>query len=205
MPNNIYRVHGGIATLIACLAFAGCGGGSSSSVTPPASVVIGPHNAAVVAVTQPQQFHATVIGESSSDVTWSVDGTNGGNTTIGTIDATGLYIPPALAGTHAVKATSVADSTKSDSATIAVTDLSGVLTYHNNPARDGSNVQEYALTASTVKTATFGKLFSCAVDGVAYTQPLWVSDVNVGGKVRNVLVVATQHDSAYLFDADANP
>lgn len=205
MPKNIHRVHGGIAILIACLALASCGGGTSSGGPPTASVVVGPHNAAVFAVTQPQQFHATVTGETSSGVTWSVDGTDGGNTTVGTIDATGLYTPPTLAGTHTVKAISVADSTKSDSATIAVTDLSGVLTYHNNPARDGTNVQEYALTANTVKTASFGKLFSCAVDGVAYTQPLWLPGINAGGKVRNVIVVATQHDSAYLFDADASP
>ena len=45
-----------------------------------------------------------------------------------------------------ITATSKQDVTKSASATIGVTDLSGVLTYHNNLARDGSNKQEFALT-----------------------------------------------------------
>ena len=44
-------------------------------------------------------------------------------------------------------------------------DLSGVLTYHNNTSRDGTNIKEFALTASNVTTPTFGKLFSCQADG----------------------------------------
>jgi hypothetical protein len=169
------------------------------------SVSVSPKRAAVVASTQSAQFSATVSGDPMNGVTWSVDGVAGGNTTVGMISLAGLYTPPAAAGTHTIAATSTADTTKSASATIAVTDLSGVATYHNNLARDGTNLQEYALTTSTVNTATFGKLFSCPVDGAAYTQPLWVPSMNIGGQVRNALFVATQHDSAYAFDADANP
>ena len=182
------------------------GAAGTAPVTIPAvGVSVSPQMAAVVATTQSRQFQATVTGTTQTSVTWSVDGTDGGNAAVGTISATGLYTPPANAGTHAVKATSVADSTKSASATIAITDLSGVFTYHNDVARDGANPQEYGLTASSVKMATFGKLFSCAVDGAAYTQPLWIPSLNVGGNVRNVLFVATQHDSLYALDADASP
>jgi hypothetical protein len=79
------------------------------------------------------------------------------------------------------------------------------VTYHNNLARDGTNTQEYALTTSSVKIATFGKLFSCPVDGTAYTQPLWVPSLSIGGASRNIIFVATQHDSVYAFDADVSP
>jgi hypothetical protein len=86
-----------------------------------------------------------------------------------------------------------------------VTDLAGVLTHHNNLARDGSNVQEYALATSVVNTTNFGKLFSCAVDAPDYTQPLWIPSFTIGGSAHNLILVATQNDSLYAFDADANP
>lgn len=161
-----------------------------------AAVTVSPARAAVVITTQTQQFTA-----SASGVTWSVDNIVGGNSTVGTISATGLYRPPAKAGTHTVKATSGGTS---GSATIYLTDLKGVLTYHNDNARDGINTREFALSSSTVTTATFGKLFSCAVDGAIYAQPLWMRGVSIAAGIHNIIVVATQHDSVYLFDADAN-
>jgi hypothetical protein len=169
----------------------------STTKPPTTTVTVSPKRAAVVTTTQTQQFTS-----SPANVTWSVDGVVGGNTTVGTISTTGLYTPPATGGTHTIKATSGAASA---TATIAVSDLSGVLTYHNDTARDGSNTREYALTPTTVTTATFGKLFSCTVDGAVYGQPLWVKALTIGGGVHNVIFVATQHDSVYAFDADANP
>ncbi len=162
-----------------------------------AAVTVSPAHAAVVINTQTQQFTASVNG-----ATWSVDNVVGGNSTVGTITSTGLYTPPAKPGTHTIKATSAGVS---GSATIYVTNLKGVLTYHNDNARDGVNSSEYALSSSTVTSSTFGKLFSCPVDGAVYAQPLWMSSVSIAGGTHNVIVVATQHDSAYLFDADANP
>lgn len=163
-------------------------------------VTVSPKRAAVTTSTQPQQFTASV-----GSVTWSVDGITGGNTTIGTITTSGLYTPPSTPGTHTITVTTTTQPPTSASATIAVTNLTGVLTYHNDLARDGVNSQEYALTPTTVTTATFGKLFSCAVDGAIYGQPLWVKGVSIGGHVHNLMVVTTQHDSVFAFDADANP
>jgi hypothetical protein len=168
-------------------------------------VSITPQRAAVVIATQTQTFTAKVNGSSNPSVTWAVDGTPGGSSTVGTIDTSGVYTPPATAGTHTIAATSVADPSKAATANIAVTDLPGVFTYHNDLARDGANTQEYALTPSTLNTNTFGKLFSCAVDGAVYAQPLWVPGLSIGGGTHNVIFVATQHDSLYAFDADASP
>jgi hypothetical protein len=134
-----------------------------------------------------------------------VDGIAGGNAKVGTISAAGLYTPPATAGNHTITATTNTTPASSASATIAVTDLAGVFTYHNDLARDGGNSHEFALSPATVNTATFGKLFSCAVDGAVYSQPLWVRGLTIAGKIHNVLFVATQHDSVYAFDADAIP
>ena len=162
-----------------------------------AGIIVSPAKAAVVTSTQTQQFNASVGG-----VTWSVDNIAGGNSTVGTISSSGLYTPPASAGVHTITASS---GSSSGSASIAVTDLAGVLTYHNGQGRDGVNSREFALSSLTVTTATFGKLFSCAVDGAIYTQPLWLKGFTIAGGTHNVIFVATQHNSAYLFDADANP
>lgn len=83
--------------------------------------------------------------------------------------------------------------------------LPGVYTYHDDLARDGVDDREFLLTPADVNRSNFGKLFSCPVDGAIYTQPLWVPHLKVKGKVRNVVVVATEHDSLYAFDADSRP
>src|SRR4051812_47856626 len=162
-----------------------------------AAVTVSPSRAAVVTSTQTQQFTASVSG-----ATWSVDNIAGGDTTVGTVSTTGLYTPPAKAGTHTIRATS---NGSTGSATVFVSDIKGVLSYHNDNARDGVNSREFALSSSTVTSSTFGKLFSCTVDGAVYAQPLWMKGISIAGGTHNVLLVATQHDSAYLFDADANP
>jgi hypothetical protein len=69
-----------------------------------------------------QQFAATVTNNSNKAVTWSVDGIAGGNVTVGTISAAGLYSSPVAAGLHTISATSVADATASGSALVSVTD-----------------------------------------------------------------------------------
>src|SRR5580692_5068528 len=147
---------------------------------------------------------ATVTNDAQNKgVTWSA---TGGSFSI-SATASGVattYTAPASAGGYTVTATSVTDITKSSSVTFGVTDLAGVFTYHNNLSRDGSNPSEYALTPSNVSSTTFGKLFSCQVDGAIYAQPLWVANLTLGGVNHNVVIVATQHDSLYAFDADVN-
>jgi hypothetical protein len=151
---------------------------------------------------QALNLSATVAHDvGTSGVTWTAS--TGTFSVQSTTAAT--YVAPASPGSITVTATSIADVTKSASATIGVTDLAGMTTYHNDLSRDGVNAQEYALNTTNVTTSTFGKLFSCAADGAIYAQPLWIANVTVGGAVHNVIVAATAHDSVYVFDADANP
>jgi hypothetical protein len=170
------------------------------------SVTVSPPRAAVTAA-QSQRFAALVTGDPQNrGVTWSVDGNQGGNSASGVITASGTYTPGVQFGVHTVTATSVADATKSASATIAVTDLAGVFTYHNDTQRTGVNAKEYAISPATLKAGTFGTLFSCALDapGFAFAEPLYVAGLTMGdGKTHNVLFVATESDWVYAYDADS--
>jgi hypothetical protein len=168
------------------------------------SITLSPKRAAITKF-QTQPFTAAISATSNLNVTWDVDGTVNGNSTVGTVDVNGNYTPPATPGTHTIRGTSQADVTKRASSTVAVTDLTGVTTYHNNISRDGTNTHEFALTTTTVATATFGKLFSCPVDGAIYAQPLWVANLTVNAAKHNVIIVATMRNSVYAFDADATP
>lgn len=181
-------------------------GGGGGSIT----VSVSPKRGGLT-VSRTLQITATLANDTANQgVTWSFVST--GSTTGGGFSSTSstsgnavTFTAPSSAGVVTITATAVGDATKSATATIGVTGLAGVTTYHNNLSRDGTNQQEYALTTANVATATFGKLFSCAVDGAVYAQPLWVANQTFGPSKHNVLIVATMHNSIYAFDADTSP
>lgn len=175
---------------------------TGTGVTPVTTVTIKPKVASLT-VTGTQQFQAFISGVISSDVTWFVDGIAGGNSTVGTISTAGLYTPPSTAGSHTVKAVSVADKTQNGVAPVVVTNYAGTFTYHNDLARTGANTNETVLNTGNVNASQFGKLFSYPLDGKPFAQPLYVPNVNISGQGNhNVVLVATEHDGVYALDAD---
>ena len=87
---------------------------------PVITVAVAPLSATVIAG-QSTQFKATVTGDTAG-VIWSVNGTSGGNNTMGIIDSIGNYTAPAITQdiTVTVTATSRTDATKSASASVKV-------------------------------------------------------------------------------------
>lgn len=111
--------------LAVAFALDGCQSVSSPAPAPQISVTIHQTSTNVVAGTS-AQFTATVTGTTNTAVTWSVDAIAGGDADTGPIDATGTYHAPSTAGAHTITATSVADPTKSASASITVANTSSV-------------------------------------------------------------------------------
>jgi uncharacterized protein (DUF1800 family) len=113
-------------------------GGGSPSPTPAPTPIPTPTPAITVSVSPQtvnvllnatQQFQATVSNTANKSVNWSVNGIAGGNSSVGTIDSTGLYTAPALQpfmGVVNVTATSAADATKKATADIDLQDPQAV-------------------------------------------------------------------------------
>ena len=152
---------------------AGCGGGGSSSggggVSSPTITSVSVTCAiTTVAVGKASQCSATVTGTGnySSAVTWAVNGTTGGNATYGSISANGLYQTPATVpapATIQISATSVQDSTKSNSTQILA-------------------VLSIAIAPLTPSIQLFhSQQFSATVQGVSNTAVTWSVNGISGG------------------------
>jgi hypothetical protein len=123
------RVLSSSFALVVLSILAACGGGNTTTVggggTTVTAVSISPAHAEMSAAgsaSTTQQF-TSLVTDGANTGTWSVDGLDGGNSTVGTISASGLYTPPSAAGTHTVKASSTADPTNNDTASVTATDL----------------------------------------------------------------------------------
>ena len=193
----------------------GCGGGVSQGNPPPGpdpqppppasniTVAVTPSTGSVT-IGQTLQFKATVSNTTNTGVTWKVNGVAGGNASVGTISSTGMFTAPGKvpSGSTSITATSVADTTKSASVTVAVNGFSGMLRWHNDLAGTGQNQSETALTTSNVNQNSFGKKATYQLDDQSFTQPLFVSNVPFPGAGPNDAVyVATENNTVYAFDA----
>lgn len=183
-------------------------GSATLNITVYASVAVSPQQVAA-AITQSVPVQS--ITNDPSGVNWSATGPGCSGSNCGVFSqtntvsgATTNWTAPSSPGIYTLTAVSAGDGTTSGSMTVDVTDLAGVSTVHYDLYRDSVNSQEYALTPSLVSGPSFGKLFSCTVDGAIYAQPLWAPQLTIGGVKHNVVFVATEHDGLFAFDADNN-
>ena len=120
--NASYRILGVCSVLVFVFALIGCGGSQPIPVATPISVSLNQLSVTVLSGGQ-SQFTATIHGTSNLGITWSVDGVGGGSSATGTTNSSGLYTAPSQQGIHNVTATSIADTTKSATATVTVIDF----------------------------------------------------------------------------------
>ena len=129
----------------------------------------------------------------NKSVTWSA--------TCGSITTAGLFTAPATAGTCTIKATSTANSSDTGSAAATIKVVNYTTRKGGNDGT-GRQLNELVLTPTSVSSGKFGQLWSVGLDGSIWGQPLYMNGLNIGGKLRNVVYVATNNDSVYAFDAD---
>src|SRR5208337_4886075 len=190
----------GSATISATLS--GTSGSATLTVVAPTltSITVTPSNPSF-ANGATEQFTATAnysnntTANVTSRVTWSSS-----NTAVATISSSGLATGQG-GGTTTISA-AMSGQTGSTTASVTLSGTTSITTWHVDTNRSGLNSQEATLTPANVNASSFGKLFSCPVDGYVYGAPLIFSNQIINGAQHNVLYVATENDSVYAYDAD---
>ena len=175
-------------------------GGSASAITLSASAINSFSGSVSVAIsglpsgTTASPSSVSVTPGASQKVTLTASSSSTAATTNITFTGT------ASGSTHAASVALTVQSAAQPPTSPVSPDIS---TFHDNNSRDGLNAQETILTLANINSTQFGKLGFDTVDGLVDAEPLFLAGVNAGGSTRNVLYVATEHDSVYAFDADS--
>ncbi|MGA2103321.1 MAG: immunoglobulin domain-containing protein [Candidatus Sulfotelmatobacter sp.] len=207
---KLQRLTNAVFLLTVSLILAGCAGvsesGSGGSTATAPTIATQPANQAVT-LGQTATFSVTAAGTAPLTYQWQ----KGTAAIAGATSAS--YTTPATTasdnGTQfSVMVSNSLGNATSNAATLTINQVAGtttdVLTYHNDIARTGQNLTETTLTSSNVNSAKFGKLGFYSVDGLVDAEPLYASSVSVPTKgTHNLLIVPTENDSVYAFDADS--
>jgi hypothetical protein len=185
-----------------------CGGSSGGGSAIPAAtapeITVSPASRSVLPG-QAATFSVTATGSVPLSYQWQRNGQN----ITGATTVTYVTPPTTLADdgtTFVVVVTNSAGVATSGPAKLtvapAVVGTTDVLTYHNDNLRTAQNLTETLLTPASVASAKFGLLRQLGTDGRVDGQPLIASNLNVGGRARDVLYVVTEHGTVYVYDAD---
>lgn len=216
-----------VAAGTAQLTFTGTSGSLSHTASTSLTVVPMPD---FTLTATPAQVTATA-GGTGAQVSLRADGINGFNSSVSLAIAglpTGVTASPAsltlVPGTTQRVTLNAAASALASTSTITFTATTAALThaatvvltvqassvaaapdvttYHYNTMRNGVNTQETILTPANVNSTTFGKVGFFTADGKVDAQPLFLSNLTVGGAAHNVLYMASEHGTLYALDAD---
>ena len=192
--------------LLVSVGLTGCGMGPAHFSTGGAPTITAQPANQTVTVGQSATFSVTANGPTPLNYQWQK------GTTAITGATSSTYTTPATTlsdngSQFSVVVSNSLGSVTSSAATLTVNVVSAstdVLTYHNDNGRTGQNLNESILTTSNVTSAKFGKIGFDSTDGLVDGEPLYASVVTVPGNgTHNLLIVASEHDTVYAFDADS--
>ncbi|HLK34870.1 MAG TPA: hypothetical protein VKT29_17365, partial [Terriglobales bacterium] len=155
MKGHLYLI-----AVMAALPLAGCGGGSTPPPPPPAVAISISPASVTLAPSAAQTFTATVTNTTDTAVTWQVNKTTGGNATVGTITAAGVYTAPAKEPNPPsvnVVAISQADSTKSATAVVTIGQPAG----STNQAKQSLPIKLGTSGGDSLDSTTSGNTITC--------------------------------------------
>jgi hypothetical protein len=170
-PRNV--PSGGVVTVTAQSSADPIKSASAAVTIPPAvsqvTVTVSPSSANVVGGST-QQFTATVTGVGNTTVNWSVNGIPGGNASVGTISASGLYSAPAFpsASNATITAVSAYDSSASANAVVVVSAVVTTGNYYVATTGSDSNDGSASHPWATIQHAS------------DQAQPGWVIHIEAG-------------------------
>jgi len=196
--------------LLSALGFMSCGGagggisGSPDQPKQPVSVNV-VETSETLETGDTFQFHASVSNATNTTLTWTVNDVVGGNSTVGTMSVDGLYTAPTAVpspSTVTLKATSNADTTKFDTATVtisprfAISPKSATVTagqtqqFTANEAVDNWQVNNIMWGSSAVGTITSSGLYT-APASVPSPNPVTVKAIKLGDGTKNDTAAVT--------------
>jgi len=196
-----------ICFLALSLVLAGCGASTSHSDNmSTAPTITAQPSSQTVTAGQTATFSVTANGMAPLSYQWQK-----GTSAISGATSASYTTPPTTTGDDGsqfkVVVSNSAGNKTSNTATLTVNAAASstdVLTYHNDNGRTGQNLTETILTTTNVTSAKFGKLGFYSVDGLVDAEPLYAANVAVPGNgTHNLLIVPTENDSVYAFDADS--
>ena len=169
------------SALLVVGALLACGGSGGGNNNMNATVTVSPATANVQEAAM-QQFTAIVTNGTSTTVNWQVNGIAGGNSTVGTIDSTGLYTAPVIVPNPAsvtITAVLQADSSITGNAIVTVTAVQ-----FNNSSLRGNYI--FSLSGIDVNSFPFYAVGAVTADGFG----------NITGGEEDLNDVATGYSQA---------
>jgi hypothetical protein len=165
--------------------------------------------AAKVTLGTSSQYSATVSGSTNTAVTWSVNGVKGGNSTVGSISASGLYGAPATApqpSTVTIAVTSVADPSVAKSLLITLVTPATTTRIPANAIASGDldastrwQWNHDAGTPGSSQGSTVYPVAGVSADNVA--REFYMTYSARGGEIYHVSFATDKNATHFVYDA----